>query len=392
MSDIDFHYDVVCPYAYLGALKIKKETQKIQAKIRWIPTLLGGLFRYNQSPDIPAQTWAPAKLRYSAIDLVRQAQKQQKKLRYHPQHPVRSVEAMRLLCMVNSEIRPLLSIQLFSAYWEQGQNISDPKILNNIAKEVGIDVDLFLDPKAKEKLFDNTKLAHERGIFGVPSFAVGDRIWWGQDRLHLAMQSLGAPKKQFPEGRASTDPISLYHDFSSPFSYLGVMQIPKIEEKYGITIQLKPILLGALFRNIGTPDVPLFAMSKAKQNYMLRDLNDGSKFWNTPFSFPKKFPIRSILPLRISILAPQCTFDIYSSMWEKGEDISDPEVLKKIVTNHNLNWNDLLENIAKAKKILIENTTEAEKKGICGVPSFHFQNSIWWGQDRILDLLDAVIS
>ena len=388
MSDIDFYYDVVCPYAYLGALQIEAQAANVGVDVNWIPTLLGGLFRYNQSPDVPAQTWAQSKLLYSAKDLVRQAKKQQKNFRYHPRHPLRSVEAMRLLCMVDPKIRPQISLKIFSAYWEKNQDISDPNVLNQMAAELGIEADLFSIPRAKDKLYANTQKAHEKGVFGVPSFVVGEKMWWGQDRLHLVTEHLGHPKKQFPNGKISEKPISIYHDFASPFSYLGVMQIPKIEQKYGIKIHLKPILLGALFRNIGTPDVPLFAMSKAKQQYMLRDLYDASKFWGTPFSFPKKFPIRSILPLRIAILAPQCTFDIYNAMWEQGEDISDVDVLKKIVANHNLQWDQLMEKIPTAKKTLIENTTEAEKHGVCGVPTIQWNKELWWGQDRIFDFLD----
>ena len=391
MSDIDFYYDVVCPYAYLGALQIETEAALVGASVNWIPILLGGIFRHNNSPDVPAQTWAPSKIKYSATDLHRQAKKQQKKLRYHPKHPLRSVEAMRLLCMVDKKDLPQLSLKIFSAYWEKNLDISDPNVLNELAAEMGLAPNLFALPQAKAKLFSNTKKAHENGVFGVPSFIVGNKMWWGQDRLHLVTESLGHPKRQLPEGTASEKPISFYHDFSSPFSYIGAMQIPAIEKKYSVKIQLKPILLGALFRNIGTPDVPLFTMSKAKQNYIFRDLQDASVFWNTPFSFPKKFPIRSILPLRIAILAPQCTFDIYSAMWADGEDISDEDILKKIVIKHDLSWDTLIEKMPLAKTTLIENTAEAEKNGVCGVPTIRWNEEIWWGQDRILDFANRLI-
>ena len=76
MSDIDFYYDVVCPYAYLGACKL----QNLNAKINWKPILLGGLFRYNKSPDVPASSWAMSKARYGLNDLMREAEKQGKEL------------------------------------------------------------------------------------------------------------------------------------------------------------------------------------------------------------------------------------------------------------------------------------------------------------------------
>ena len=388
MSDIDFYYDVVCPYAYLGACKI----QNLDAKVNWKPILLGGIFRNNKSPDIPARSWAISKARYGLIDLMRESKKQGKKIRYHPLHPVRTVEAMRLLSMLDPEDVPRVSLRIFNAYWEEGLDISKPSVLNSIAQEMGLAENLFDHPAAKERLFIQTQKAHNIGVFGVPTMANGTRIWWGQDRMHLVAQSLGAVKKSFSDGTIPEETtIEFFHDFASPFSYLGAMQIPKIEKKYGIKVILRPIVLGALFRSIGTPDVPIFAMSKPKQRYMMQDLHDASEFWNTAFSFPSKFPIRSILPLRISILAPECTFDIYEAMWSKGIDITDPTELKKIVEKHGYDWECLQKNIHSAKEILRQNTDRAESIGVCGAPSWYANHQLWWGQDRIHDLMKSLI-
>lgn len=388
MSDIDFYYDVVCPYAYLGACKI----QNFNANVTWKPILLGGLFRYNKSPDVPAHSWAMSKARYGLRDLMREAKKQGKELKYHPRHPVRTVEAMRLISMLSPKDVPRTSLRLFKAYWEEGKDISDRSVLNSIAEELELSTNLFDHPDAKEKLFDQTKKAHDRGVFGVPTMANETRLWWGQDRMHLVAQSLGEAKKQLPSGTIPNDTvIEFFHDFASPFSYLGAMQVPEIEQKYGIKIILKPILLGALFRNIGTPDVPIFAMSKPKQRYMMQDLQDASEFWGTPFSFPKKFPIRSILPLRIAILAPKCTYDIYEAMWSKGIDITNPEELKKITHAHGYDWDELALQISSAKEILKENTARAQSLGVCGAPSWVANDQLWWGQDRIHDLVHSLI-
>ena len=388
MSDIDFYYDVVCPYAYLGACKI----QSINATIVWKPILLGGLFRYNKSPDVPAHSWAMAKARYGVRDLAREAQKQGKKLTYHPRHPVRTVEAMRLISMLDPEDVPRVSLRIFSAYWEEGQDISDRAVLNSIAQEMGLAPNLFDDPKAKETLFAHTKSAYERGVFGVPTMANHTRIWWGQDRIHLVAQSVGAAKKELAAGTIPKETIiEFFHDFASPFSYLGAMQVPTIEKQYGIKITLKPILLGALFRSIGTPDVPIFAMSKPKQRYLMQDLHDASEFWDTSFSFPNNFPVRSILPLRIAILAPECTYDIYEAMWSKGIDITNSEELKKITNAHGYDWEDLQKQIPSAKEILKENTDRAETAGVCGAPSWVANDQLWWGQDRIHDMIHNLI-
>ena len=86
--------------------------------------------------------------------------------------------------------------------------------------------------------------------------------------------------------------LRFFHDFSSPFSYLAATQIEDVAARHGLEVDWCPILLGALFREIGTPDVPLFEMNEAKRRYMGKDLTDWSQRWRVPFRFPDRFPIR----------------------------------------------------------------------------------------------------
>ena len=95
-------------------------------------------------------------------------------------------------------------MRIFKAYWEEGKDISDRSVLNSIAEELGLSTNLFDEPEAKEKLFDQTKKAHDRGVFGVPTMANETRLWWGQDRMHLVAESLGETKKEFPSGTYQT--------------------------------------------------------------------------------------------------------------------------------------------------------------------------------------------
>ena len=122
MSDIELYYDVVCPYAYMAAAKINTLSQEENCRVRWVPILLGGIYRHWKAPDVPSQTWPQSKQAYSLLDLKRQSLKAGVTLHYHPRHPLRTVKAMRLLCAVPHAQRPSISMRLFQAYWNQNQN------------------------------------------------------------------------------------------------------------------------------------------------------------------------------------------------------------------------------------------------------------------------------
>ncbi|MEC7987236.1 MAG: 2-hydroxychromene-2-carboxylate isomerase [Myxococcota bacterium] len=390
MSDIELYYDIVCPYAYMAAAKIERLSQQQTYNVRWVPILLGGIYRHWNAPDIPSQTWPKSKRAYAALDLKRQADLAGVKLRYHPRHPLRTVKAMRFLCAVPKDKLPSVSLRLFQAYWDENQHIDTDDVLNQIAVELKLPIDLFLSNQAKEQLYKNTQEAFDRGVFGVPSIFVGQKMWWGQDRMLFVEKELGSPERTWPAAQKTGRTVEFFHDFSSPFSYLGAMQIQSIADRYGFHLHWRPILLGALFRNIGTPDVPLFSMSKGKQKYLLQDLYDWSQWWNVPFRFPDIFPVRTILPLRLAIIDPSLNEIFYRAMWVDNRNIGSEDVVRDLLKENGKDAEMLFHKIPQAKQQLIDNTTRAQQLGICGVPSIYNGQEIWWGQDRMYDFAQAL--
>ena len=134
--------------------------------------------------------------------------------------------------------------------------------------------------------------------------------------------------------------------------------------------------------------VPLFTMSQDKQQYVFKDLGRWASWWNVPFSFPSHFPLRSVLPLRVSIVAPELTHEMYSAFWVEGKDISKAEVIAEICESKERSASEMLEkaNTQEIKDILRQNTQNAIDAGVCGVPSWNVNGEIWWGQDRLLSL------
>jgi 2-hydroxychromene-2-carboxylate isomerase len=95
-------------------------------------------------------------------------------------------------------------------------------------------------------------------------------------------------------------------DFSSPWSFVGATQVRRIAKECHAQLELVPILLGALFKQIEGPNMPIQAMVDAKRKYMVADLERWCKYWGLERSvrFPDVFPIRSVLPLRVLIINP----------------------------------------------------------------------------------------
>jgi 2-hydroxychromene-2-carboxylate isomerase len=393
---VQFYYDVVCPYAYLASTRVERVAARHGARVDWRPILLGGVFKAIGAPDRPAEAMSPPRARLNGLDLLRQADLAGVPLRFPATHPRRTVEAMRLIVGAPEDRRPALSHALFRAYWVDGDDVADREVLARIARAHQIDPEVGDRPEVKQALFDRTAEAVARGAFGVPTFAIEgqDRLWWGQDRLPFVERALAghaAPGEQGsvrPAGDGTV--IRFFHDFSSPFSYLASTQIERVAAAGGARVEWTPILLGALFRDIGTADVPLYAASEPKRRYYFRDLQDWSAWWGVPLRFPSAFPLRTVAPLRVALAEPATTAAIYRAAWADDRDVGDPATLRAVLDEAGFDGAALMARTEdpEIKARLRANTEAAKAAGACGVPTFEVRRPdgtthLVWGQDRL---------
>jgi 2-hydroxychromene-2-carboxylate isomerase len=390
---IDFYYDIVCPYAYLASTQVEALAARAGVELRWQPVLLGGLFRAVGTAQNMSASMHPSKARLNLLDMHRQAHRLGVPLAMHPKHPVRTVEAMRLLTGAPEAVRPALSHALYRAYWVEHRAVDDPAVLQAIAAEHGLDAaQIVADPEVKAGLFACTAEAAAQGAFGVPAVVVDGRLYWGADRLHLVERQLtgDAPEPDLPEGPTGAQ-LTFFHDFSSPYSYLAAGAIAQLASDHGATVQWRPILLGGLFRALGTADVPLLAMNAARQAYMGRDLQDWASFRQVPFRFPTVFPLRTVLPLRVALQAPEATMAIYKAAWADDRNIGDATELAAVLNEAGFDGAALVAGAADpaVKAQLRANTEAALEVGACGVPTMQVQSDdggapqLFWGQDRL---------
>jgi 2-hydroxychromene-2-carboxylate isomerase len=185
--------------------------------------------------------------------------------------------------------------------------------------------------------------------------------------------------------------LHFFFDFSSPFAYLASTQVEALARRTGAELVYRPFLLGGLFKAIGTPDVPLFAMPAAKRRHSLADMARWADHYGVPLRFPGRFPMNTVKPLRMVLELPEgeraaLIHAIFRAFWAEDRDISDDATLAAIATAAGLDGSVLVANAKTdaAKACLKAATDEAVQAGLCGAPSFLVEGELFWGQDRLM--------
>lgn len=425
-----FYYDIVCPFAYIASNLISNLEKQTNKKIIWEPVALGGLYKGTNAPqgtNSATSILNTTKLAVTSRDFLIQINRANITLNYPPaslrtpQQKQPTLKVMRILLAIPQSIRPIYSHAFYKARWVDNLDLTDDNNIRNIVSSInnpswdslqlGSITDIYNNNNIKQKLLDNTNLAVSRGVFGVPSFWVNNKLFWGGDRIHFVARELGYKNasplrltKNYPTLKTSKGPnVKFYFDFSSPWSYIGSTQIEQSIQKTNsnATIEYIPILLGALFKEIGTPNLPATTLSPAKLEYSRKDFDDWVQYYNIDFKFSPHFPIRTILPLRIILAAKRICYEryvelihiLYRATWVEEQNIAEKSVITSILNKNNYPIDKLLEytTLQEIKQELIQNTKLAIDVGCCGVPSFQVDNlPIIWGQDR-LNILEDIL-
>ncbi len=397
---LDFWFDYTCPFAYLGSTQAAAVAGRMGVPLTYQPLLLGGVFKAVGTPQNLFATRGAARSAHEAADMARWAKRFGVPLHMPAEHPMRSVEALR--ATLATGIDPAVIAGFFRAYWVEGRPISAREVIADVVTRAGHDAGLVLakidTPEIKDDLRKRTEQALALGIFGVPAWTVdGTHLYWGQDRIAF-VEGARPPAACRPtlSEPAPQRTLDVYWDFSSPFAYLGVMQVEALAERTGANVVWHPILLGGLFRSIGTPDVPLATFSEAKQRYVLSDLHRWAAYWRVPFRFPSRFPVHSLKALRVYLALPEehrarYQSAVFRAYWAEDRDITDDVVLGECIGDEALAREALARSNGDEVKAALRTSTEnAAKRGVFGVPSFVVDGELFWGQDRLELVEDAL--
>src|SRR5690606_18927372 len=269
-------------------------------------------------------------------------------------------------------------------------------------------------------LRERTDEAIAAGVFGVPTCVVETgsdgaspaglkgaepELFWGVDRLEMVERLLRQQGQPFvpqtptlqiepPELPRARRPVDVYFDYSSPFAYLGCFMAERL---LGDDARWHPMLLGAVFKQVGTPDVPMFAQSEAKRRHTAKDLQRQASAAGAPFSSPSRFPMRTVRPLRATLAVRahesrkgrRLVHALFRALWAEDRDISDPAEVERIADTCGFDGAELVAraNQQQVKDALFESTRAAVEAGVFGAPTFIVHTDagpeLFWGADRL---------
>jgi 2-hydroxychromene-2-carboxylate isomerase len=194
---IDFIFDFGSPNAYLAWKVLPEIAARTNAQLNLTPCLLGGLFKLtgNQAP-MTAFGNVKGKLEYERLETQRFIAKHGiRAFRFNPHFPVNTLLIMRgLLAARRAEVFDLYLETVLKAMWEDGKKMDDPAVIAEVLRAAGLDAKALLDaaqdPVVKSDLAANTNAAAARGAFGIPTFFVGDEMFFGKERLGQVEEEL----------------------------------------------------------------------------------------------------------------------------------------------------------------------------------------------------------
>ncbi|MGI9048192.1 MAG: 2-hydroxychromene-2-carboxylate isomerase [Rubrobacteraceae bacterium] len=198
MKRVEFFYDLVSPYSYLSWGRLSGICEERGAELVLRPMLLGAV---HKAVGITAPVEIAVKSRYQIRDIHRWAEYYGLPLDFPEPFPFRSLKTMRaaVFCAGRGELEAFTR-EAFRLYWEEGgaprglEESDENGPIVEVAERIGADPEEVLEgataPEAKEGLKAATTEALGRGVFGAPSFFVGDEMFWGSDRLHFVEGAL----------------------------------------------------------------------------------------------------------------------------------------------------------------------------------------------------------
>ncbi len=190
--------------------------------------------------------------------------------------------------------------------------------------------------------------------------------------------------------------VEFFYDYSSPWTYLAFTKIDGLCRKYNAALQWRPFLVGGVFNTVN-PSVYEFREKgvPAKQQYMAKDMSDWARYYGLKIIMPPSvFPVNSVKALRGALVALEhpgkflpYSYRVFETYWGEDQDISQDEVLRKIVAAVGLDEEEYFDKIKRQdyKDRVRANTDAVIERGGFGTPTIYVNgDSMFFGNDRLV--------
>jgi 2-hydroxychromene-2-carboxylate isomerase len=197
-ATIEFWYEFASPYSYLAAARIERLVAGTAIRLDWRPFLLGPILAQRAHDPSPFQNPTAAQRRYRWRDVQRLCAAETLPLRLPSAYPRNGLLAARVALIAVAEgWGPAFTRAVYHANFAEDRDIATREVIAAIVAALGQEPGAVLEraerAENKARLKAQGDGAIRRGIFGAPSFLIGDELFWGNDRLEAALAWALAP-------------------------------------------------------------------------------------------------------------------------------------------------------------------------------------------------------
>ena len=188
-KSIELIFDFVSPNAYLVWQPLRALAARQGAQVHITPAFLGGMHKLTgNAPPFIRDAEVKGKNTYANLEMQRFIAKHGlHRYKMNPKFPFNSINLLRMLVSLESDDQIKFIDALIPAIWEDGLDVTDVAAVATVLTKAGFDAESLAakaqDPAIKQAVIDSTEKAVERGVFGIPTFFIGEEMFFGKERL-----------------------------------------------------------------------------------------------------------------------------------------------------------------------------------------------------------------